>query len=404
MSGGSDQTLHVWDWRAGVAKRIVRLNKDAGVTDSVSSLKVTTDGRIVSGWRDGTLQIWEDTCKTIVLKSRSTCVESFAATTDARLIAICGSLAPLEVWDSESQSRRELRLSAVSDFCYTQCSETKRDFHDRWNLKPAELVHAVAFSSDDRRLVAGCEDNAIRIFDVQSAKLITVFRGHTSRIKSVAFSNDGNLVVSGGGMDKTVRIWDTTCPSASRSPHQHEADIRCLDVLPQHNLIVTGSDDRTVRLWNAETGVQTAVLKGHKAEIHDVVVHDRDTVMSVGSDATRCLWDVQTGELKCEIRSALPLEPHPQKMDAIARAGSGDVLLSESTLQRPALALRRESGSLNTIIAQSSKQSVAYIPTSLIGTKFFQELSIIAAIDGPELILLKLEGFETLLYDSSVPA
>jgi WD40 repeat protein len=47
----------------------------------------------------------------------------------------------------------------------------------------------------------------VRMWDSASGALIHEFMGHSDGILSVAFSMDGNFILSGG--DNTMRLWST---------------------------------------------------------------------------------------------------------------------------------------------------------------------------------------------------
>jgi WD40 repeat protein len=72
---------------------------------------------------------------------------------------------------------------------------------------PAD-VNGVVFSNDNKTLLTGCGDAAIRVFDVASSNEIGKLEGHTQgSVTDLAFSPDGKALAS-GAMDRTVRIWD----------------------------------------------------------------------------------------------------------------------------------------------------------------------------------------------------
>lgn len=66
-------------------------------------------------------------------------------------------------------------------------------------------IAGVAFSPDGRRMLSG-SDEFVRLWDVESGKLIQQFPGHTVAVYSVVFSRDGNLALSGDGVG-VMRLW-----------------------------------------------------------------------------------------------------------------------------------------------------------------------------------------------------
>ena len=68
-------------------------------------------------------------------------------------------------------------------------------------------VGSVAFSPDGQRIVSGSFDQTVKIWDANTDKELQTLKGHTNSVTSVAFSPDGQRIVS-GSEDKTVKIWD----------------------------------------------------------------------------------------------------------------------------------------------------------------------------------------------------
>ena len=73
---------------------------------------------------------------------------------------------------------------------------------------PSAHVTSLRFSRDGRRLAAGTDDGAARIWDVRSGKLLDQFEGHTCCVSDVSFNADGSLLAT-SSKDKTAKLWAT---------------------------------------------------------------------------------------------------------------------------------------------------------------------------------------------------
>src|SRR5262245_33016273 len=96
-------------------------------------------------------------------------------------------------------------------------ARSPEDFHLR--LAAAHRVDAfnsVAFSPDGRWLASGSADNAVKLWDASSGKLVRSLEGHRDSVRSVAFSPDGRWLASGSN-DDAVRLWDASSGELVRS-------------------------------------------------------------------------------------------------------------------------------------------------------------------------------------------
>ncbi|KIJ58802.1 hypothetical protein HYDPIDRAFT_101954, partial [Hydnomerulius pinastri MD-312] len=93
---------------------------------------------------------------------------------------------------------------------------------------------------------------------------VQMLSGHAGRIASVAYSPDGQHIISGSD-DKTVRIWNASTGQLVTDPLQgHTASIHSVAYSPDGQHIVSGSFDKTIRIWNARAGqLVTDPLLGH---------------------------------------------------------------------------------------------------------------------------------------------
>ncbi|KOR28280.1 hypothetical protein TI03_05060, partial [Achromatium sp. WMS1] len=108
------------------------------------------------------------------------------------------------------------------------------------NIAPNQLV---ASSPNGKQIlsVTGGNEEIITLLDLETGQEILTFTGHSGSITSVAFSSDGNQIVS-GGVDTTIRLWDIATrkeirvfrghygivDSVAFSPDDKRRDIICL--------------------------------------------------------------------------------------------------------------------------------------------------------------------------------
>ena len=71
----------------------------------------------------------------------------------------------------------------------------------------SNYVYSVAFSPDGNYVVSGSDDNTAKVWEYDTGNVITTFTGHSDDVRSVAFSPDGNYVVS-GSWDNTAKVWE----------------------------------------------------------------------------------------------------------------------------------------------------------------------------------------------------
>ena len=91
-----------------------------------------------------------------------------------------------------------------------------------------------------------------------------VLTGHTSFVTSVAFSPNGQFLVSGSG-DKSVRLWNID--SGEVQVFKGHTDwVSSVAFSPNGQFLVSGSLDKSVRLWNIDSG-EVQVLEGHTGRV-----------------------------------------------------------------------------------------------------------------------------------------
>ncbi|KAG6843192.1 hypothetical protein H0H87_007050, partial [Tephrocybe sp. NHM501043] len=135
------------------------------------------------------------------------------------------------------------------------------------------------------------------IWDALTGALVKEFKGHTRAVQSVAFSPDGQQVVSGSN-DQTVCIWDALTGDLVKQLKGHTRAVQSVAFSPDAKEVVSGSNDQTVHIWDALTGDLVKELKGHTDSVQSVAFSpDSKQVMLGSNDGTVQIWDSLTGEL-----------------------------------------------------------------------------------------------------------
>src|SRR5450755_2326700 len=128
-----------------------------------------------------------------------------------------------------------------------------------------------------------------------SDNVVHVYRGHTDRVTSVAWSPDGNYIAS-GSLDKTVQIWNATTGEHSYTYRGHSAAVNAVAWSPDSSSIASGSLDQTVQVWDATTGAPDFTYQGH-TDIVDTVAWSPDgsRIASGSRDQTVQIWNATIG-------------------------------------------------------------------------------------------------------------
>ena len=106
-------------------------------------------------------------------------------------------------------------------------------------------------------LVTANADGIVRLFDTETAELVKSFRRHNDAAYAVAFSADGNRIVS-GGRDRQILIWDVTRSDPILRLRGHEDYVYDVSLSPDMQCVLSAGGDRTVQRWGVAPGDRAA--------------------------------------------------------------------------------------------------------------------------------------------------
>ncbi|MFW9820465.1 MAG: WD40 repeat domain-containing protein, partial [Candidatus Thorarchaeota archaeon] len=191
-------------------------------------------------------------------------------------------------------------------------------------LRHAMGITSIAISPDNKSIASGSKDKLIKIWDLNTGKLLRTLRGHKKYINSVAISSDGKYIISGSN-DKTVKIWNLDTGETIRTLTGHTFYVLFVAISPDGNYIVSSSYDKEIKVWDFTTGKLLNTIKGHKNEIGSVAISpDNKFIASASNDKTMKIWDLKSGELTITIRG------YKKNVTSVAFSPNGKYIISGS--------------------------------------------------------------------------
>jgi WD40 repeat protein/serine/threonine protein kinase len=158
------------------------------------------------------------------------------------------------------------------------------------------IVWSVAFSPDGQRIVTGSWDQTAKVWDAATGLELLTLKGPSGYVYSVAFSPDGQRIVTGSS-DNTPRVWDAASGKVILTLEGHSGRTMSVAYSPDGERIVTGSDDGTAKVWDAASGHELLTLEGTNKWVRSVAFSpDGKRIVTGSLDHTAKVWDAASGK------------------------------------------------------------------------------------------------------------
>ena len=369
-SGSFDYTIKLWN-----VKTRKLLQTLTGHSSLVSSVAYSPDGQtLASASGDKTIKIWQipaSISKAPVQQPQSQVSQPVISTPPSQyvigLIALFLLITPGLVILSQILSQIYYNLYTPSPTSIANLSsgislEKTLEGH-------SDSVSSVAYSPNGQTLASGGgEDKTIKLWNVKTGKLLQTLKGHSEGVTSVAYSPDGQTLAS-GSYDKTIKLWNVKTGKLLQTLKGHSKWVTSVAYSPDGQTLASGSyyspDGETlasegddIKLWNVKTGKLLQTLKGHFNQVSSVAYSPDGQTLASADDKTIKLWDIKTGNL------LQTLEGHSYySANSVAYSPDGQTLASGSSDKTIKLWDVKTGELLQTLEGHSNTvTSVAYSP------------------------------------------
>lgn len=248
--------LLVWEWQSESY-----ILKQQGHFDSMNSLVYSPDGqRIITTADDGKIKVWDiESGFCIVTFTEHTSGVTACEFTKKGNVLFTSSLdGSIRAWD----------LIRYRNF-RTFTAPTRLSWSCMAVDPSGEVVAAGSLDSFD-----------IHIWSVQTGQLLDQLAGHEGPVSSLAFSPNGNTLVS-GSWDRTARIWSIFDRTQTSEPLQLQADVLDIAIRPDSTQFAVSTLDGQLTFWNMTEALQVSGLDGRRDVSGGRKVGDRRTAANV---------------------------------------------------------------------------------------------------------------------------
>ena len=159
-------------------------------------------------------------------------------------------------------------------------------------------IRSVDFSSDGKLLMTGSNDKTIKIFELYPKhKFLSSYKGHSNWVRCVRFSPDNRLIGSCGD-DNAVIIFDVEQKTVKYRFLDHSSNVNSCRFSPDGTIISSAGNDGKIKLFDIRMGRLIQHYDAHNDKINCISYHQSGNYIISGSDdSTIKIWDLKMGQI-----------------------------------------------------------------------------------------------------------
>jgi len=181
-------------------------------------------------------------------------------------------------------------------------------------------VRAVAFSPDGQTLVSVDWDGTLILWNALTGEVKRSIKNDRERFRDVAFSPDGQTVISGSlireGPDRfskvgMVALWDAQTGEIRRKFNvgpgsgmvTRSGGVLSVAYSPDGKIFAAGTQNAAIKIWDAQTGKELRVMGGQDDPVESIAFSPDGLTLASGSrHGALILWDTKSWKSKQKIK------------------------------------------------------------------------------------------------------
>ncbi|KAH1248864.1 Autophagy-related protein 16 [Glycine max] len=244
ITGGQDRLVKMWDANTGSLSSTLQ-----GCLGSVLDLTITHDNRsVIAASSSNNLYVWDVNSgrvrHTLTGHTDKVCAVDVSKISSRHVVSAAYDRT-IKVWD------------LVKGYCTNTII-----FHSNCN--------ALSFSMDGQTIFSGHVDGNLRLWDIQSGKLLSEVAAHSLAVTSLSLSRNGNVVLT-SGRDNLHNLFDVrsleVCGTLKAMGNRVASNWSRSCISPDDNHVAAGSADGSVYIWSISKGDIVSTLKEHTSSV-----------------------------------------------------------------------------------------------------------------------------------------
>lgn len=143
----------------------------------------------------------------------------------------------------------------------------------------------------DGSMAISFHNKKIKIWDIESGKVIRTFKGQDKDVSHVAITQNGLIAIS--VCNKSLSVWNIESGKLLHTLEGHDDVITDIAITPDSCRVISASQDTSLKVWDLVSGQELQTLLGHSKSVNKVIVSpDGSLIVSMSKDGTLKVWDL----------------------------------------------------------------------------------------------------------------